>query len=54
MEKYVRAAETFVKVMETLAAITILTYGIICVERWQRPEEVKKIIESVDTNMTSV
>jgi hypothetical protein len=54
MEKYLQAAETFVKVMETLAVITILTYGIICFERWQRPADLKKSIESVDTSIASV
>lgn len=54
MEKYIAAAESFVKVMEMVAVLTILTYGIICFERWQRPEGVKKIIESVDTNKASV
>lgn len=60
MEKYIRAAEATVKVMEMIATAVILIlvttsiYGIICFERWQRPEEVKKITESVDTNMTSV
>ena len=54
MEKYIQAAETFVKIMEMVAVLTILTYGIICFERWQRPEAIKKIIESVDTVLTSV
>lgn len=60
MEKYIQAAEVTVKVMEMIATAVILIlvtasiYGIICFERWQRPEGVKKIIESVDTNMTYV
>lgn len=54
MEKYIQAAETFVKIIEMVAVLTILTYGIICFERWQRPKAVKKIIESVDTVSTSV
>lgn len=43
-----------IKTAKALAIIGILIYGIICVERWQRPEGLKKIIESVDTNMASV
>lgn len=54
MERYIRAAEATVKVMEMVAVATILIYGVICFERWQRPEGVKKIIESVDTNTASV
>ena len=54
MEKYVRVAEVTVKMMEAVAVLTILIYGIICFERWQRPEGLKKIIESVDTNKASV
>lgn len=54
MEKYVKVAEATVKMMETVAVLTILIYGIICFERWQRPEGVKKIIESVDTSKASV
>jgi hypothetical protein len=54
MQKYIQAAESFVKIMEMVAVLTILTYGIICFERWQRPEGIKKIIESVDTNKASV
>lgn len=54
MQKYIQAAESFVKIMEAMAVLTILIYGIICFERWQRPEGVKKIAESVDTNTTSV
>ena len=54
MEKYIAVAEATVKVIETLAVISLLTYGIICFERWQRPADLKKSIESVDTNKASV
>lgn len=54
MGKYIQAAEVTVKIMEAMAVATILIYGIICFERWQRPEGVKKIIESVDTSIASV
>ncbi len=54
MEKYIYAAEVTVKTLETLAVISMLVYGIICLERWQRPIDLEKSIESVDTFKTSV
>lgn len=54
MEKYIAVAEATTKFLEALAVISLLIYGIICFERWQRPEGVKKSIESVDTNKASV
>jgi hypothetical protein len=50
MEKYIKTMEITVKALEALAVITLLIYGIIWFERWQRPEGVKKrIAYSVDT-----
>lgn len=57
MDKYVQVAEKTVKVLETVMAIVVLGYLIICFERWQRPDGVKNIkkkFETVDTIKTSV
>ena len=54
MEKYIAVAEATTKFLEALAVVSLLTYGIICFERWQRPADLKKSIESVDTNKASV
>lgn len=54
MGKYIAIAEQVVRFLELLAAITILFYGIIWFERWQRPEEVRNPSYSVDTNKMRV
>ena len=54
MKKYVYAAEVTVKTLETLAVISMLVYGIICLKRWQRPKDLREPVESVDTFKASV
>jgi hypothetical protein len=54
MEKYIKATEATVKALEAFAVVVLLAYGIICFERWQRPEGMKvkkekRIVYSVDT-----
>ena len=54
MKKYIYAAEVTVKALGTLAVISMLIYGIICLEKWQRPKDLRGSIESVDTFKASV
>jgi hypothetical protein len=49
MDKYVKTTEATVKLMEAAAVITILIYGAILFEHWQRPDDLKKNYYSVDT-----
>ena len=54
MQKYIKAAENAVKIMEAIILLIIIFQAVRCFEEWQRPKDFKKIVESVDTNTASV
>lgn len=54
MQKYIKTAESAVKIMEAIILLIIMFQAVRCFEEWQRPKDLKKIVESVDTSMASV